>query len=87
MILELSCDCYWNLNMTREYLRKQFELILVRGTGMLSNNIQFDKIEKSTFLLEDILTMEFDKFFRIDSFIIKESSIYAKFTSNFILVH
>lgn len=86
-ILELSCECYWNLNMTREYLRKQFELIFIKGSENILTEIQTDKIDKSTFRLDDTLTLEFAKFFSIENFIVKESSIYARFSSKFVLVN
>lgn len=86
-ILKLSCECYLNLNMTREYLRKQFELIFIQGSENILTEIQIDKIDWSTFQLDDTLTLEFAKFFSIENFIVKESSIYAKFSSTFVLVN
>ena len=88
MILELSCDCYWNLEMKREYLRKKFELILIRGPekNLNENDDQCDKVNESAVMLDDTIIFELDKFFRIDNLDIKESSIHALFSSNFVLV-
>lgn len=86
-ILELSCECYWNLNMIREYLRKQFELIFINGSGNILTDIQIEKIDKSTLQLDDILTLGLEKFFSIENLIVKESSIYALFSSTFVLVN
>lgn len=86
-ILELSCDCYWNLKMKREYLRKYFELILIKRSGKLMSEDDCDKIHESSLTIDDTLILEFDKFFRIDDFVIKDSHIRAKFLSLFVLVN
>lgn len=86
-ILELSCDCYWNLNMPREYLRKQFEILLMKKFDICLTEYQCDKMHKSANLLEDNLILDFSKFFTIENFIITESSLSANIFSNFVLVN
>ena len=65
VLMEKTCNCYWNLNMRREYIRIFFEIILFRGSKQLINENEFDKINEAAFSLDDILTFNYDDFFSI----------------------
>ena len=86
-ILELSCDCYWNLKMKRNILESIFELILIKRSGKLMSEDDCNKIHESSLTIDDTLILEFDNFFRIDDFVIKDSHIRAKFFVTFCFVN
>ena len=65
VLMEKTCNCYWNLNMRREYIRIFFEIILFKGSKQLINENEFDKINEAAFSLDDILIFNYDDFFSI----------------------
>lgn len=74
IVLDKSGYCYWNLKMPREFLRKMFNLLEISNYKEASNQIQIDRIIKATAQLDDILTFDFDCFFKIEEIRQIESS-------------
>ena len=74
IVLDKSAHCYWNLKMPREFLRKMFNLLEISNYTATSNEIQIDRIIKATAQLDDILTFDFDCFFKIEEICEIESS-------------
>lgn len=65
VLMEKTCNCYWNLSMLREYIRFFFEIILIKGPQYSINQAEFYKINEAAFSLDDILTFSYDYFFSI----------------------
>ena len=66
IVLEKSCHCYWHLKMPREFVRKMFNLLEISNQTESINQIQIEKIIKATDQLDDMLTFDFDCFFKIE---------------------
>ena len=84
-ILERSCDCYWNLNMPREYLRKLFDVVQIPGYEIFLDEVQTERISKAVHILDDVLSLDFEKFFKIDEIEIKhlkEDSVFMQINLN-----
>lgn len=65
VLMEKACNCYWNLNMRREYLRKYFEILIINEPCQFIEDSEFEKINQAAFELDDILSFNFDNFFSI----------------------
>jgi hypothetical protein len=87
VLIEKVCNCYWNLNMRREYLRKYFEIISIKESHQLVDESEFYKINEAVFLLDDSLAFNFDDFFLIkdlstdssQDFVSLNITIFSKF--------
>lgn len=61
------CDCYWNMNMNREFLIKFFDYIQnFNQIGIYPSN-HCEKLSQSAKRLDDVLQIEFSNFFEIES--------------------
>ena len=90
VLMEKTCGCYWNLNMQREYLRKIFEIISTNASNQFIDEIQRDKIRNAALNLDDILYLDFHKFFSVKNLSINTScdfiSLDVVISSNVLMV-
>lgn len=84
------CNCYWNLNIQREYLRKVFEIVSFQESLEFFDEVECEKIRKASSTLDDVFSLDFDKFFSIKDLHLDTSNdlivINIDITSNFIMV-
>ena len=64
-LMEKGLNCYWNLNMKREYLRMYFEMLIIKGSYELIDENEFEKINEAAFELDDTLGFTFHDFFLV----------------------
>lgn len=92
LLIRKVSDCFWNLNMSREYLQGIFEMIQIPGYGQFLEITTNENVEKAINSLDDKLSFTFEKFFNVGNVIIKQTSqdsieLHVELNSYYVLVN